>query len=58
LSGRAVKPLVGRARSDADVADAIDFDLAESPAAALGSVDALEAAYGHIQRWPAAGPSR
>lgn len=58
MSGRAVKPLVRRARSDADVTDAIDYYLAESPAAALGFVDALEAAYDHIQRWPAAGSSR
>lgn len=58
MSRRAVKPLVRRARSDADVTDAIDYYLAESPAAALGFVDALEAAYDHIQRWPASGSSR
>jgi toxin ParE1/3/4 len=58
LTRRVIKPLVRRARSDADVADAIDYYLSESPAAAHGFIDALEAAYDHIQRWPAAGSSR
>jgi toxin ParE1/3/4 len=40
------------------VADAIDYYLTESPAAALGFIDAVEAAYEHIQRWPAGGSSR
>ncbi len=58
MSRRTAKPLIRRAQSDADVADAIDYYLAESPAAALGFVDALETAYQGIQRWPAAGSGR
>ena len=44
------KPLHRRARADADVLDAIDHYLAAAPEAAAGFVDALEAAYRHIQR--------
>lgn len=54
----ATKPLVRRARSDADVTQAIDHYLTESVAAATGFVDAVEEAYGHIQRWPATGSPR
>jgi toxin ParE1/3/4 len=53
-----VKPLVRRARADADVIDAIDHYLNESSAAATGFVAALEQAYRHIQRWPATGSPR
>jgi toxin ParE1/3/4 len=52
------KPLVRRARADADVAEAIDYYLAEAPGAAPGFVDALEAAYDHIRRAPATGSPR
>lgn len=52
VSRRTPIPLVRRARADADVTDAIDYYLAESPAAALGFMDALEAAYEHIRRAP------
>ena len=52
------QPLVRRARADADVLEAIDHYLVESSAAALGFVDALEAAYAHIRRAPATGSPR
>ena len=45
MSRRTPRPLVRRARADADVNEAIEHYLAESPAAALGFIDALEAAY-------------
>ena len=53
-----VKPLHRRARADADVQGAIDHYLAEAPEAAAGFIDALEAAYRHIQRAPATGSPR
>jgi toxin ParE1/3/4 len=52
------KPLQRRARADADVQSAIDHYLAEVPEVAAGFVDALEAAYQHIQRAPATGSPR
>ena len=52
------KPLVRRARADTDVERAIDHYLGESADAALGFVDALEAAYEHIRRAPATGSPR
>jgi toxin ParE1/3/4 len=59
VSRRAVvKPLVRRARADEDVIDAIDHYSNESSATATAFVDALEQAYGHIQRWPAKGSPR
>lgn len=58
VTRRSAKLLVRRARADADVAEAIDYDLAESPASALRFVDALEAAYMHIRRVPATGSPR
>jgi toxin ParE1/3/4 len=58
VSRRAPLPLVRRARADADVTEAIDYYLAESNAAALGFIDALEAAYEHIRRAPATGSPR
>lgn len=53
-----MKPLVRRARSDADVTEAIDHYLLESAATAAGFIDALEEAYRHIQGWPATGSPR
>ena len=53
VTRRSAKPLVRRARADADIGEAIDYYLAESPAVALRFVDALEAAYRHIRRTPA-----
>ena len=58
MSRRGGKPLTRRAQADADVADAIDYYVGESTAAALGFVDALEAAYAHIRRAPATGSPR
>lgn len=55
MSRRAAKPLIRRARADADVAEAIDYYLSESTAVALRFIDALEAAYEHIRRAPATG---
>ena len=52
------KPLYRLARADADVLGAIDHYLADAPEAAVGFVDALEAAYQHIQRAPATGSPR
>lgn len=49
----AVKPktVIPRERADRDVNQAIDFYLGENaPKAALGFIDALEQAYGHIGR--------
>ena len=53
-----MKPLLRRARADEDVLDAVSYYLEHSPAAALRFVDALERAYGHIERHPAAGVPR
>lgn len=47
-----------RQRADIDVLDIIDHCLVEAPHAAIGFVDALEAAYQHIGRAPAAGSPR
>lgn len=58
MSRRAAKPLIRRARADADVAEAIDYYLTESTTAALHFIDALEAAYEHIRRAPATGSPR
>lgn len=58
MTRRGAKPLIRRARSDLDVEEAIDHYLIESVTAAGGFIDALEAAYGHIQRWPATGSPR
>ena len=52
MTRRSAKPLVRRARADADVGEAIGCYLAESPAVTLRFVDALEAAYRHIRRTP------
>ncbi len=54
-----MKPLLRRALADADVASAIGHYLAEqAPEAALRWVDALEAAYRHVQRHPGTGSPR
>jgi toxin ParE1/3/4 len=54
-----VKPVVPRAQADRDVNDAVAYYLGEdSEQAALGFVDALEQAYTHIGRHPAAGSPR
>ena len=54
-----VKPIVPRAQAHRDVEDAVAHCLAEkAEAAALGFIDALENAYGHIGRHPATGSPR
>jgi toxin ParE1/3/4 len=58
VSSAAGKPLHLRAAAQLDIAEAIDFSLAESPMAAAGFVDALEAAFTHLQRAPSTGSPR
>jgi toxin ParE1/3/4 len=54
-----VKPVIPRARANRDVDEAITWYLEENAAqAALGLIDALEQAYGHITRHPATGSTR
>jgi toxin ParE1/3/4 len=53
------KPVVPRTQADRDVDEAITYYLEQGAVdAALGFVDALERAYGHIGRHPAAGSPR
>ena len=53
------KPVIPRAQATADVEAAIDHYLLEDAAdAALGFVDALEQAYGHLSRNAATGSPR
>lgn len=53
------KPVVARQQAVDDVAEALDFYLAEAAeSAASGFVDALEQAYAHIGRHPASGSPR
>ena len=53
------KPVIPREQASRDVDQAIDYYLGENaPEAAVGFVDALERAYGHIGRHPATGSSR
>lgn len=53
------KPVVQRELAARDVAEALDYYLTdEAPLAALGFVDALEAAYTHVGRHPATGSPR
>jgi toxin ParE1/3/4 len=53
------KPVIPRERADRDVNEAVDFYLSENaPEAALGFIDALEQAYGHIAHHPQTGSSR
>jgi len=53
------RPVIPRALANRDVEQAIEHYLAESAAqAALGFIVALERAYAHIARYPAAGSTR
>lgn len=53
------KPVVARQQAVDDVAQALDFYLADGAGtAAAGFVDALERAYAHIGRHPASGSPR
>lgn len=53
------KPVVPREQASRDIDEAITHYLAEgSEHAAMGFVDALEQAYGHISRHPATGSPR
>lgn len=53
------KPVIPREQASRDVDQAIDYYLGENaPEAAVGFVDDLERAYGHIGRHPATGSSR
>lgn len=58
MSSRSGKPLHLRTVATMDVTETIDDYLAESPLAAQGFVDALEAAFTHIRRAPATGSPR
>lgn len=50
------KPVVPREQANQDVDDAVSYYLGEdAPDAALGFIDALEAAYRHIAKYPAPG---
>lgn len=54
-----IKPIVSRTLVTDDVNDAIEHYLNEGGApAALGFINALEQAYGHIGRFPATGSPR
>ena len=53
------KPVVPRERPNRDVDETIDYYLSEDAQdAALGFIDALEQAYGHISRHPTTGSAR
>lgn len=53
------KPVVPREQANRDVDEAVAYYLAEAhEAVALGFIDALEKAYGHIARHPATGSPR
>lgn len=53
------KPIVPRVRAGRDVDEAVDYYVSENAVdAALGFIDALEAAYSFIGRHPDAGSSR
>jgi toxin ParE1/3/4 len=53
------KPVIPRALASQDVEEAIDYYLGEqAEQAALGFIDALEMAYGHIGRHPGSGMTR
>jgi len=53
------KPVVPRERAVQDANEAVDHYLTEAgPEVALGFIDALERAYGHIARHPATGSPR
>lgn len=54
-----MKPVVPREQAKRDVDEIIEYYLNEGAAhAALGFIDALEQAFGHISRHPAAGSPR
>ena len=54
-----VRPVVPREQAHRDVEDAVAYYLAQdAESAALGFIDALEKAYGHIGRHPASGSPR
>ena len=50
MSRRAAKPLIRRARANADVAEAIDHYLTASTTVALHFIDAMAAAHEHVRR--------
>lgn len=53
------KPVIPREQANRDVGEAIAYYLSEAgEAVALGFIDALEKAYGHIGRHPATGSPR
>ena len=53
------RPIIPRERAVRDAREAVDHDLAEAGEEdALGFIDALERAYQHIARHPAAGSPR
>lgn len=53
-----IRPVIPRVLAERDVQEVIDHLAEDSPQAALGFVDALEQAYSHIGRHPAAGSPR
>ncbi|MGH8664384.1 MAG: hypothetical protein ACREUX_08950 [Burkholderiales bacterium] len=54
-----MKPVIPRVRAARDIDEAIAHYLSvDAEVAALGFIDALERAYGHISRNPASGSSR
>ncbi len=54
-----MKPVVPREQANQDVNAAVSYYLdADASDAALGFIDALEAAYRHIARYPASGSPR
>lgn len=53
------KPIIPREQASRDVDEAVTFYLREAgEAVAMGFVDVLEKAYGHIARYPATGSPR
>ncbi len=53
------KPVIPREQANRDVDEAVAYYLSETgEAVAMGFVDALEKAYGHIARHPATGSPR
>jgi toxin ParE1/3/4 len=55
---RSGAPLVLRERADSDIAQAVEYYLADSADAALGFLASLERAFGLIAQSPAAGSTR
>jgi len=53
------KPIIPREHANRDVDEAVAYYLSEAgEAVALGFINALEKAYGHISRYPATGSAR